>query len=258
MRIPPARRNLHAPGRHSSGHVPWARRSALGLAIFGALLAIVAFSGTPARADGAFNVMLGGTRGVVDPTLWYITRAAAATAYALLVAVVALGIALGFRGFEGMVRGWRIYDLHQVLTLVMLGFTGLHLATLFLDPFKPFTLVQLAWPLAETYRSLWTALGVLALYLLLLVTASSYLRRALGNRMWLLLHLLSYVAFVLVTLHGIFVGTDTTTPWMLGIYTGSSALVLLLTLGRIYLALSAGRERSRLARQVAGPSGAQR
>ncbi len=258
MRIPPQRHSPGAPGRHAPRHAPWARRSALGLATLGALLATIALSGTPARADGAFNVMFGGTQNVVDPTLWYITRAAAATAYALLVAVVALGIALGFRGFEGMVRGWRIYDLHQVLTLVMLGFTGLHLATLFLDPFKPFTLVQLAWPLTEVYRPLWTALGVLALYLLLLVMASSYLRRALGNHAWFALHLLSYVAFVLVTLHGIFGGTDTTTPWMLGMYTGSSALVLLLTLGRIYLALSAGRLRSRPARQAAGPAGARR
>lgn len=258
MRIPPARRNPHAPGWHVPAHVPWARRSALRLAAMGVLLAIGAWSVSPARADGAFNVMLDGTRGVVDPTLWYITRAAAATAYALLVAVVALGIALGFRGFEGMVRGWRIYDLHQVLTLVMLGFTGLHLATLFFDPFKPFALVQLAWPLAEAYRPLWTALGVLALYLLLLVTASSYLRRALGNQMWFLLHLLSYAAFILVTLHGIFGGTDTTTPWMLGIYTGSSALVLLLTLGRVYLALGASRQRSQASRQAVGPSGAQR
>lgn len=176
-----------------------------------------------------------------DPTLWYVTRGAASTAYVLLVAVVALGIALGFQGFAGLVRAWRIYDLHQVLTLAMLGFVALHLVTLFLDPFKPFSLVQLAWPLAETYRPVWTSLGVLALYLLLVVTISSYLRRALGNRAWFGLHLLSYVAFVLLTLHGIFGGTDTTTPWMLGIYTGSCALVLALTLGRVYFALTARR-----------------
>jgi sulfoxide reductase heme-binding subunit YedZ len=173
-----------------------------------------------------------------DPTLWYITRGAAITAYVLLVAVVALGIALGFRGFEGLVRGWRILDLHQVLTLAMLAFVGLHLVTLFLDPFKSFSLLQLLWPLGETYRPVWTVLGVLALYLLLAGTASSYLRRELGQRVWFALHLTSYVAFVLLTLHGFFGGTDSGTPWMLGIYAGASALVVLLTLGRVYVALS--------------------
>ncbi len=191
-----------------------------------------------------------------DPTLWYITRGAASTAYALLTVVVALGIALGFQGFSGLVRAWRINDLHQVLTLLMLAFVALHLATLFLDPAKPFSLLQLAWPLGETYRPLWTALGVLALYLLLVITLSSYLRRALGARTWFALHLLSYVAFVLVTLHGIFTGTDTTTPWMLGVYTAASALVLLLTVARIYLAGASRRpQRDPAATRPVDPAG---
>jgi hypothetical protein len=183
-----------------------------------------------------------------DPTLWYLTRGAGSTAYLLLVAVVALGIALGFQGFAGLVRAWRIHDLHQVLTLAMLAFTALHLVTLYLDPVKPFSLLQLVWPLADVYRPVWTALGVLALYLLLAVTVSSYLRRALANPVWFALHLLSYVAFVLLTLHGIVDGSDTTTPWMLGIYTGSCALVLALTLSRVYLAVTARHSGGEVAR----------
>ncbi len=192
---------------------------------------------------GAQTAAQSGTQTATDPTLWYLTRGAAATAYLLLVAVVALGIALGFQGFAGLVPGWRIYDLHQALTLAMLGFIALHLATLYLDPFKPFSLLQLVWPLAETYRPIWNALGVLATYLALVVTASSYLRRAIGSRVWFVLHLVSYIAFVLLTLHGIFAGTDTTTPWMLGVYTSSCGLVLALTLGRVYFALTAGGAR---------------
>jgi len=36
--------------------------------------------------------------GVDDPTLWYVTRGAAATAYLLLTAVMAFGVILSFRG----------------------------------------------------------------------------------------------------------------------------------------------------------------
>jgi hypothetical protein len=193
-----------------------------------------------------------------DPTLWYLTRGAGATAYVLLVAVVALGIALGFRGFAGMVRAWRILDLHQVLTLAMLAFVGLHLVTLFLDPFKPFTLPQLLWPLGETYRPVWTALGVLALYLLLAITLSSYVRREVGQRFWFVAHLTSYIAFVLLTLHGFYGGTDSDTPWMLGIYIGASALVLLLTFGRVYFALTSRGGHAAPAPQERGPVGVPR
>jgi methionine sulfoxide reductase heme-binding subunit len=181
--------------------------------------------------------------GIDDPTLWYVTRGAAATAYLLLTAVMAFGIILSFRGLEGLMRGWRVYDLHQVLTLLLFGFVGLHLVTLYLDPFEPFSLLKLVWPFAETYRPLGTALGVLTLYLLLLVALSSWARRLLSTRLWYLLHLVSYVAFVLVTIHGLLTGVDSQTPWMLGVYTGSSALVVLLTLGRIYFAAQAARER---------------
>jgi hypothetical protein len=178
-----------------------------------------------------------------DPTLWYVTRGAAATAYLLLTAVTAFGIILSFRGLEGLMRGWRVYDLHQVLTLLLLGFIALHLVTLYLDPFEPFSLLKLVWPLAETYRPLGTALGVLTLYLLVLVALSSWARRLLSTRLWYLLHLTSYVAFILVTIHGLLTGADTQTPWMLGLYAGSSGLVALLTLGHIHFARQAARAR---------------
>jgi DMSO/TMAO reductase YedYZ heme-binding membrane subunit len=182
--------------------------------------------------------------GSSDPTLWYLTRGAAATAYLLLAVVVALGISLGVRAFDGVLRGWRVLDLHQVLTLVMFAFVGLHLVTLALDPYKPYTVAQLFWPFTQAYRPLPAALGVLALYLLVAVTLSSYLRRGIGNRVWLALHLTSYAAFALLTLHGILAGTDTTTPWMLAIYCAASAMVLWLTLARVYFALRAARARA--------------
>jgi methionine sulfoxide reductase heme-binding subunit len=198
---------------------------------------------TPLGAMGASLLTVLKSAGVDDPTLWYVTRGAAATAYLLLTTVMAFGVILSFRGLEGLMRGWRVYDLHQVLTLLLLGFVGLHLVTLYLDPFEPFNLLKLVWPFAETYRPLGTALGVLTLYLLVLLALSSWARRLLSARLWFLLHLTSYVAFILVTIHGLLTGADSQTPWMLGVYTGSSALVAFLTLGRIYFAAQATRAR---------------
>lgn len=173
--------------------------------------------------------------GTNDPTLWYVTRGAAATAYLLLTISVGLGLSMNLRVFEGMTRAWRILDLHQIVSLLMFAFIGLHLLTLTLDPFKPFSLLQLVWPLAETYRPIWVALGVLALYLLVAVLATSWLRRALGNRAWRTIHLTSYIAFVLVTLHGLFAGSDAGTPWMQAVYWGASALVIYMALFRLAL-----------------------
>lgn len=216
------------------------RRSSLGGAGPRWGVAVAAFVGSvvclhlmaaPALAQGRLPV----GRGAADPTLWYLTRGAAATAYVLLTLSVGLGLSMNLRVFEGMTRAWRVLDLHQVVSLLMFAFIGLHLVTLTLDPFKPFSLLQVVWPLAETYRPLWVALGVLALYLLVAVVATSWLRRALGNRAWRAIHLTSYVAFVLVTLHGLFAGSDASTPWMQAVYWGATALVLYMALFRVWL-----------------------
>jgi sulfoxide reductase heme-binding subunit YedZ len=170
-----------------------------------------------------------------DPTLWYLTRGAAATAYLLLALSVALGSAMSLRAFEGIARAWRVRDLHQFISLLTVAFVGLHLLTLLLDPFKPFTPLQIVWPLAETYRPVWVALGVLGFYLLVAIVATSWLRRTLGKRWWHAIHLTSYAAFVALTLHGLLAGTDSRTPWMLGIYGGAGGAVLWLTIARLVL-----------------------
>ena len=175
-----------------------------------------------------------------DPTLWYLTRGAAATAYVLLALSVALGIAVSMRAFTGIARAWRIVDLHQFITLLMLAFVGLHLVTLAFDPYRPFTLVEILWPFGETYRPLWVSVGVLALYLLLAVVVTTWVRRAVGNTVWRVVHLSSFGAFVLLTLHGLFAGSDTRTPWMLGVYCGACALVGWLTIARLVM----GRQQS--------------
>nr|MBF6591789.1 ferric reductase-like transmembrane domain-containing protein [Ktedonobacterales bacterium] len=169
--------------------------------------------GTPsAVTSDVWGTTAGG--GAIDPALWYVTRGAGATAYLLLAVVVALGISLGVRTFEGVLRGWKVLDLHQMFTLLMLAFVGLHLVTLVLDPFLPFSVGQIFWPFGVLYRPVATALGILSFYLLLAIAASAYLRHGIGKRIWYGVHLTSYVAFILLTLHGLLAGTDSRTPWM--------------------------------------------
>lgn len=211
-----------------------------GLAVLALVLVGMLLVDGPARAAGGAT-HLARASGRDDPTLWYLTRGAATTAYLLLAVVVGLGTSLGVRAFEGVMRGWRVLDLHQTLTLVMLAFVGLHLTTLVLDPFKPFAVAQVVWPFAETYRPVAVALGVLSLYLLVVVTITSYVRSALSTSAWHGIHLTSYVAFVLLTIHGLLTGTDSQTPWMLGLYFGAGAMVLWLTLARIYFAVRHAR-----------------
>ena len=80
-------------------------------------------------------------------------------------------------------------------------------------------------PLMSHYRPLWMALGIVAGYLALAVWLSTELRPRIGYTWWRRLHDLAFAVYGLATVHGIATGSDTRTPWGLGLYTGSALLV---------------------------------
>ena len=60
--------------------------------------------------------------------------------------------------------------------------------------------------------------GQIGFYLMLPVAFSFYARQFIGFKLWRLIHYASFLIYVCVAAHGIFAGTDTTTPGMLGLY----------------------------------------
>ena len=131
----------------------------------------------------------------VNPTLWYVTRAAGVSAYVLLAIVVDLGILLSLaRQLETHVS-WVLDELHQFLSLLTAALVALHLGALLIDPFITFSLANLLLPLNEPYQPLGITFGVLGLYALLVLLASSWSRRFLPRRFWRGLHYLSFCRF---------------------------------------------------------------
>ena len=173
-----------------------------------------------------------------DPTLWYVTRAAAISSYVALTATVGLGL---LRSMARQIRVsgartfWLLDELHQFLAILTAAFLALHLLTLMLDPYLPFSLANLLIPLGEPYSPFGSALGVLALYAMVVILASSWLRRFLSYSFWRALHYISFVAFVLVTAHGLFAGSDTGQPWAIAMYLGACATIGVLCLLRILI-----------------------
>jgi predicted ferric reductase len=76
-------------------------------------------------------------------------------------------------------------------------------------------------------------LGVFSLYGLVIVLLSSWLRRYIKHASWRALHYTSFAVFLLVTLHGVLAGSDSGQPWMILVYLGASAAVVVMTLIRI-------------------------
>jgi methionine sulfoxide reductase heme-binding subunit len=169
------------------------------------------------------------------PILWYTTRAAAVSAYVVLSVTVVVGL---FRSLARVAHLrnpraiWLLDEIHPYLALITAAFVALHLISLIFDPLIPFSVLNLLLPVAEPYRPLATSLGVLALYALLIVWLSSLLRRHITHARWRALHCSSFLAFLLVTVHGLLAGTDASEVWMRLVYIAAAVIVLALMLAR--------------------------
>ena len=165
---------------------------------------------------------------------WNVARTGGFTAYILLTLAVIAGLALSSQ-LQSPGRWPRLVnnELHNFLTLLSSIFLSIHILAVWIDPFTHFGWNEILIPFASGYRTLWMALGIVALYLGLAIGLSTWIRPRIGYTWWRRLHVLTLGIFALATIHGLGTGSDTQTPWALGLYIGSSLLVGLLIWRRI-------------------------
>jgi predicted ferric reductase len=174
-----------------------------------------------------------------DPLL-HLSQVAGLTAYVLLWLNVCLG--LGLKTSLPFLRRWRVADLHQFTALLSLAFLGLHIAVLVQLKRQPFSLAEVSVPLL---RSMPSSLGITALYLLILVIATSYLRRHLSVLMWRTVHGLSLLSYGLGVAHALLAGPDGDTSWARLMYWSTNSVLVALVARRACLF-----RRARLARHM--------
>jgi DMSO/TMAO reductase YedYZ heme-binding membrane subunit len=170
----------------------------------------------------------------VGSLTWDVARVGGLVAYALLTASVAIGLALSL--------GWRsprwtrfvTNEVHRFVTLLALVFVIVHGAAVAIDPFIKMGVTAVLVPFIGTYRPIWVSMGIIAGYLAIAVYLSERVRGRIGYAWWRRFHAFAFLAFVLALVHGVASGSDTRTPWALGLYFGSLALVGFLLALRLF------------------------
>jgi predicted ferric reductase len=174
-----------------------------------------------------------------DTVTWDIARAGGWTAYALFTLAVIVGLLLSTQ-VQSPSRWPRLInsELHNFLSLLGTIFLGIHILAVWIDPFTHFGWRDILIPFVSSYRTLWMALGIVAVYLGIAIGVSTLLRSRIGYTWWRKLHVLTLGIYVLATIHGIGTGSDTQTKWALSIYITSSIIVGLLLWRRVFIALN--------------------
>jgi hypothetical protein len=150
---------------------------------------------------------------------WYVIRGAGFIAAGLVVLLVLSGImqvtGLIYRFIEP-ITAWAI---HKALAIALCVSIGVHIGFLLIDNYIRFSLPQLFIPLLSHYSNGTTFLGIafggvavsfgiLAMYGIAIVVASSLGWIDTKRRAWRLLHYISYVSAACIFLHALYAGSD--------------------------------------------------
>jgi predicted ferric reductase len=158
--------------------------------------------------------------------LWYMTRGTGLVALVLLTASVLLGV-LEVKGSSW--RRWPRFvtaGLHRNLSLLAVVFLAVHIASAVVDGFAPIGWLDAVLPFHSPYRPLWLGLGAVATDLLIALVVTSLLRGRIGYRAWRAVHWAAYACWPVALVHGLGTGTDTKLGWVLALYLGSLAAVV--------------------------------
>ncbi len=178
---------------------------------------------------------------------WHLSRSTATVAYLLLTGSVAWGLILTTKIIKEITPPPLVLGLHTWLSWVAIVLGGFHAFLLLFDTYYTYTLAHLLIPFIGPYRPGAVGLGTLSLYLMILTSASFSWRSWLGQKRWRMLHYLTFVAYTLVTVHGVLSGTDSGDLGMRAMYIGSVSLVLFLTNYRLLAGQKQRKEMAGLA-----------
>jgi len=161
-----------------------------------------------------------------SPIDWYAARAAGVTAYVLLTGVVLLGMTMATKRPFARWPRFGLEDVHRFGGLLVGSFVAIHVATIAVDAWLPFTLSSIVVPFVSRYRPLWVGLCIAAAELLVALAVTNHYRRRLPYTCWRRAHYLNLAVWTAATAHGLGSGTDRSAPWAVTVWAAASSGVV--------------------------------
>ena len=158
--------------------------------------------------------MLWSMNTALTPHLFWITsRAAGFAALVLASLAVSLGLLMSTKLLKG-----RTVDLraaHDTLALATIVALVVHGVSLLGDSFLHPSLADISIPFVSSYKTIWTTLGIVGGWGLILLGLSYYARRWVGAVRWRKLHRFTALAWLAGLVHSLGEGTDAGQVWFL-------------------------------------------
>ena len=151
-------------------------------------------------------------------TLWYTARGAGLAALVALTMATSLGALTSVKIRSAATRVVMQY-MHRAAAVLGLGLIAVHVTTIVADAKAGVSVAGALVPFAATYRPGAVALGSIAAYVFITITALGFARGRLaasarGAAVWRGIHTLAYGGWALAMVHGLTAGTDAGLAWV--------------------------------------------
>jgi sulfoxide reductase heme-binding subunit YedZ len=148
-----------------------------------------------------------------DHIFWITSRAAGVVVLLASSAAVMLGLMMSGRLTGGRAASFRVA--HESLSLAAITALVVHAGALLGDGFLSPSLAEVTIPFASGYKPLWTTMGIVGGWMLVILGLSYYVRGRIGPARWRRLHRFTALAWLLGVVHGLMEGTDAGQAWFL-------------------------------------------
>ncbi len=164
---------------------------------------------------------------------WYVARSGGVAARVLTGLSVIWGLVMSTKVMKGTPTPKWLLAMHRWLGGLAVSFTGVHVAALVADSYVSFGPTDILVPYASDWKPGAVAWGIVSMYLLIAVQASSLLMKRLPRRWWKAIHMSSWFLFWAGVIHGATAGTDATNPIYVLLVGSITLLITWLTGARV-------------------------
>jgi methionine sulfoxide reductase heme-binding subunit len=162
---------------------------------------------------------------------WITSRAAGFAALILASLAVCVGLLMSTKLLKR--RGPDLVATHEILSLSTIVAIVVHAAALLGDQYLHPSVADITIPFVSSYKSIWTSLGIVAGWSLILLGVSYYFRRTIGARRWRTLHRFTALAWIAGLVHALGEGTDAGQLWFLAMVAIVTIPALMLLAARL-------------------------
>ena len=146
---------------------------------------------------------------MLEHAFWITSRAAGIAALLASTAAVALGLLMSTR----LRRSADFKPLHETLSLTTMVALVVHALALLGDSYLQPSLADVTLPFVSGYMRLWTTLGIVGGWMMILLGLAYYVRGRIGAARWRSLHRFTALAWALAVVHTLGEGTDAGAAW---------------------------------------------